>query len=373
MDKDASLRLLSAGGEIARATLGNRRRRFAVFLAALVLAGISVLVVVAVRAGTDGRRSRSPRRGGASLTWAPPRCGDSTHRCRDLYLANTGSHQEPFLRDSVDYRIHLPAHGPLAGGLTIDGGRNVIIIGGEIDLPTPCSDASSDCHGIYIRRGSASGEVYIEGVYIRNPDPRYRSDRIDTGDGIDVDDYPGVTDIVLQNVRIDGIKGCDPANPEAHADVFQPYDAGRARFYVDHLTGVTDCQGMQLDPDLAYSDHGLTPAAATFKNVNIDVYTDRSDPKNQYAWWFTYGVDSCLSFPITLINDYAKEPRKTLSHGAVWPDPANRGQCSARYTHGVVRWDRLRTLRGVIRNGAPRGGDFVPAGLPGLNYKPPPR
>src|SRR5215470_7906971 len=98
------------------------------------------------------------------LTWSPPTCGDSTHSCVDLYLNNTGSHQNPSLNANTDYRLHLPTSGPLVGGLTISGGRNVQMIGGEIRMSYPCSDASSACHGINISRGSASGEVYIEGV-----------------------------------------------------------------------------------------------------------------------------------------------------------------------------------------------------------------
>ncbi len=321
-----------------------------------------------VRAGHVPHRAH---KGSAQLTWAPPQCGDAAHRCEDLYLANTGAHQEPALNASRDYRLHLPSHGPLVGGLTIDGGHNVILIGGEIDLTVPCSDSSSDCHGVNISRGSASGEVYIEGVKIRNPDPNYLKDGIDTGDGIDVDDYPGVTDVVLQNVRIEGIKGCDPGVPGAHADVFQPYNAGGASLEIDHLSGTTDCQGMQVDPDLAYREHEVMPRSATFKNVNIDVFSNPSDRGNQYAWWFTYGASSCLGYPVTLIGDYASEPGQSLAHGAVWPDPANGRACGALYSRGAVSWKGVGTINGIVRNGRPARGDFVPAGTAGIHYRSP--
>src|SRR5205085_10939292 len=106
-----------------------------------------------------------------ALTWRPPTCGDATHSCIDLYLTNTGTHQNPNLNPNTDYRLHLPGNRSLVGGLTISGGHNVQIIGGEIDLAVPCSDSSPSCHGINISRGSAAGEVYLEGVYIKNPDP----------------------------------------------------------------------------------------------------------------------------------------------------------------------------------------------------------
>jgi hypothetical protein len=305
------------------------------------------------------------------LTWQPPTCGDATHGCVDMYLSNTGSHQNPSLSAANDYRIHLPMTGPLKGGITISGGHNVQIIGGEIDMTYPCSDSSSACHGVNISRGSASGQVYIEGVYIKNPDPNYLTDTYDTGDGIDVDDYPGVTDIVLQNVRIEGIKGCDPAVPSAHADVFQPYNAGGANMNIDRLTGTTDCQGMQVDPDYAYATYGLLPKSGTFKNVNINVFANPSSGNgNRYAAWFTYATNSCVSYPIILSNFYVQEPGGTLAYNSVWPDPANSypSACLGLYPGGYVYWPNLTSLSGSVTNGLPPGGDFVPAGTAGVGY-----
>ena len=332
-----------------------------------VTSSLAVSVEHDVLVSTSTVSSRS-----GPLTWSPPVCGDATHSCQDVYLTNTGSHQNPSLSSSSDYRLHLPANGPLVGGLTISRGHNVQIIGGEIDMAYPCSDSSSACHGINISRGSASGQVYIEGVFIKNPDPNYLTDTVDTGDGIDVDDYPGVTDIVLQNVRIQGIKGCDPAVPSAHADVFQPYNAGGATFNVDHLTATTDCQGMQIDPDYAYVTYGLLPKSAIFKNVNINVFANPSlGNGNRYAWWFTYGGgSSCVSYPITLSNVYVQEPDGTLADIAVWPDPANSypASCLGMYSSGYAQWPTLSSLNGFVTSGLPPGGDYVPAGLAGLGY-----
>jgi hypothetical protein len=308
---------------------------------------------------------------GELLTWRPPVCGDASHSCVDINLNNTGSHQNPSLNANTDYRIHLPTSGPLVGGLTISGGRNVQVIGGEIDLLYPCSDSSNNCHGIYINRGSATGQVYIEGVYIKNPDPNYLTDTKDTGDGIVADNYPGTTDIVMQNVRIDGIKGCDPAVPSAHADVFQPYNAPGAMMMVDRLTGTTDCQGFQVDPDYAYSTYGLTPKGGVFKNVNIDVFPNPSSGNNnRYAMWFTYSTNSCVTYPITLTNVYVKEPGNTLSYNSVWPDPANTypAACLGVFSSGYASWPTLPAVNGVVNNGLPPGGDFVPVGTAGVGY-----
>lgn len=56
-----------------------------------------------------------------------------------------------------------------------------------------------------------SGEVYVEGVYIKNPDLSHSHY---TGDGIDVNDDFGTADVTLENVRIEGIDGCDPVGDQ---------------------------------------------------------------------------------------------------------------------------------------------------------------
>jgi hypothetical protein len=58
-----------------------------------------------------------------------------------------------------------------------------------------------------------------------------------------VDDSSSLpTDITLENVRIDGISGCEVAGN--HSDVFQPWFDGDAKIHIDHLTGTTNCQGL---------------------------------------------------------------------------------------------------------------------------------
>src|SRR5690242_10678405 len=177
---------------------------------------ISVLLAGCSLPGASHRSLPSP----GKLTWAPPQCGDAEHRCRDLYLTNTGTHQTPSLDNSTDYRIHLPTSGPLVGGITITGGRRVQIIGGQIDLTYPCSSDGSDCMGIYIAK-SSPGAVFVEGVWIHNasrigrscPDgASSTSQTCSTGDGIDVnttnDGTINVNTITLENIRVDGISGC---------------------------------------------------------------------------------------------------------------------------------------------------------------------
>jgi hypothetical protein len=190
------------------------------------------------------------------LTWAPPQCGGGDHPCVDLYLRNTGSHQTPSLANDTDYRIHLPANGPLVGGITITGGHNVQIIGGEIDLAYPCSNDADHCMGIYIAK-SSPGAVFVENVWIHNPARIGRtcpggasslSQTCSTGDGIDVNTANNgtinINTITLENIRVDGISGCSGYGD--HSDVFQPYQAPGDTIRIDRMTGVTNCQGLTL-------------------------------------------------------------------------------------------------------------------------------
>jgi hypothetical protein len=282
----------------------------------------------------------------------------------DLYLSDTGANQTPSLSATNDYRIHLPSE-PLQGGLQIRGGHNVIIIGGQINLSAPCSDASSDCHGINIAKPT-SGEVFIEGVWIHNPqNPITQS----TGDGIDVGDPAGSpSDIVLQNLRIDGISGCSGGSD--HADVFQPYSVPGARIHIDHLTGTTNCQGMTLDPDLSWSSFGELAAEYAIKNANINVLDNPYDDTagNRYVWWLTGGSGGCLSGPIILRNVYAEEPDGTLQMNSVWPDTDRPEACPSVWRAPTLSFPRSAQISGAVTAGMPPGGDYVPAGLAGITY-----
>jgi hypothetical protein len=358
----------------ARRPAGHGRYLAAALLISVALTGCSPAAgTTQAGAPPDAPPSSQP------LAWAPPECGGGDHRCQDLYLENTGSHQTLSLDDSTDYKINLPANGPLVGGITIAGGRNVQIVGGEIDLTYPCSNDASACTGIYIAK-SSPGEVFVEGVWIHNPATIGRtcpggasdtSQTCSTGHGIDVntadDGAVNVNTITLENIRIDGISGC--SGHDDHADVFQPYQAPGDTIRIDRLTGVTNCQGLQLDPDLAYSKWHQFPSSITVENTNVDAaYNPYRDEANGYTWWLTYGF-TCISGPIVLNNDYYSGPPADPAAASIWPGPGN-GQCGAQDSNGIVSWAGV-DVEGVIRNGTPAGGDFVPVGAVGLGYRSP--
>jgi hypothetical protein len=294
------------------------------------------------------------------LTWAPPPCGDGTHACNDIYLSDTGVHQTVPTPTADDYRVHLP-NVPLRGGITINGGRNVIIIGGQINLTVPCSDSSAACRGIYIsKRNGPRGHVFIEGVWIHAPAQSSQS----TSDGIAVNDSSfQPTDLTLENVRIDGISGCEVGGN--HSDVFQPWYAGNARVHIDRLSGVSNCQGLQIDPDLAWSVDGVYATEYIIKNTNL--VSSSTDGRNDYLFWLTYGL-ACNSGPITLTNAYAQEPNGRLAVNSVWADTDQPAACRSVWSNPTLSFPSSPQIHGVINNGLPPGGDFVPVGVAGIAY-----
>jgi hypothetical protein len=358
-----------SGGKFRPVYWRPRRPSAAIAALSLLILILGLVVVVVVRNKASGVASAKE-----PLTWSPPSCGDQTHACIDLRLTDTGSSQYLSLESDNDYRIHLPVDRPLRGGIQLrNAGRNVIIIGGQIDLTVPCSDDTSDCHGIMISKQFGGGHVYIEGVWIRNPTTVPEICAVSgmpcsTGDGIVVDDDPlQPTDVTLQNVRIDGISGCSGGSD--HADVFHPYAAPGAVIHVDHLTGTTNCQGMHVDPDLAYAYYGEYAKSIFIKNVNLDVtpnpYTGNI---NRYATWLTYQED-CNSGQISLENFHIQEPDGTLNHAA-WPDVHQPEACKSVWdpVGRMLHFPNSPQISGVIHSGVPAGGDFVRADEVGLDY-----
>lgn len=331
----------------------------------------------------------TPAAGGGTgpLTWSPPACGGADgDPCVTVNLSATGP-QNPSLNANTDYKLVLPATPMTGGTLTISGGHNVQLIGGEIDLVTPCSDSGTFCPGqangaVYITDPNP-GEVYLEGVLIKNPQAAQDSGAscpgggmsCSTADGIDVNVGDGGNPaapptIVMQDIRVEGISGCSGGSD--HADVFQPYNAGTATVDVDHLTGTTNCQGMQVDPDYGYANYGTLPSY-DLKNVNVDVTNNPySGDANRYSYWLTYNT-SCPSGSISLSNDYSQEPDGTLAANSVWPDTAAGGgpagcQSSWNAATGQLSFPGSPQITGVLSEGLPPGGDYVPAGAAGIGY-----
>lgn len=282
----------------------RRRTRIAlIFLSLLALAG-------EVPAGA----------GAATLTWAPPALSNP------IGIKVSNGYHKLRLNPAIDYVILMPST-PLtaSGGLDIQGGHNVVLIGGEINIPwqgsspPPLSRRALYLHG-------QTGVVHIEGLRLTGTD---------IAEGIDLDERSGAT-VQLQNIRVEGIHARDELNfTDEHPDLIQTW-GGPRELRVDRFTGSTDYQGFTLQP----RRYGSYPSRFTFRNVNI-VGTTTS---RKLLW--QDGSD-----PMSLSNVWVR------CNPAMWScfNPSER-------TDG--RWS-------PVQKGSPPEGDFVPAGAAGIGYRSP--
>ena len=143
----------------------------------------------------DGAGNRSPRAtlststascapqppppgSGAKLTWAPPALQSPV----TVVIPDTGPAAAPYGSANQPWVVTLAAgkdyildighrRNPNMGGLSIHGGRNVVIVGGEIEiLPMPDSDSSR--RDALVFKGQ-TGVVHVEGLHVYGMPTRY--------------------------------------------------------------------------------------------------------------------------------------------------------------------------------------------------------
>jgi len=163
------------------------------------------------------------------LTWAPPRL------VNPITVVIGADNHDLHLEAGRDYLLVLPPHPvALTGELVVNGGRNVVLIGGEIVAPTPAEAPNSrDRRGLLLK--GQTGTVHIEGLRISG-----------TGlsEGIDIDEREGAV-VHLENIAVATVHGSFDTN---HADLVQVW-AGPAQLLIDGFTGTTEYQGLFLLPD----------------------------------------------------------------------------------------------------------------------------
>jgi hypothetical protein len=247
-----------------------------------------------------------------------------------------------WLDPNRDYIVRLPTT-PLVGGggVVIEGGRNVVLIGGEIQVPDqgapwagsrPAEGFPGGLTFLDARRGlylkNQTGIVHIEGVRILGSD---------LAEGIDLDQRKGAT-VQLQNIRVDAIHARDETNfSDIHPDLIQSW-AGPAELRVDRLTGTSDYQGIYLVPN----EYGTQapPRLVDLRRINI-----HGTQTARHLLWMKG------DFPIAVTDTWISPGTGKDLYRSVWPN-------------GSPVWSNV-TL------GQPLGGDFVPATNAGTLYTSP--
>jgi hypothetical protein len=254
----------------------------------------------------------SPAEASASqLSWKPPTLNQPI--TVDLKPGN----QDVILDNNKDYRLRITEPLTDPGGLIVSGGRNVVLIGGEIRIPYHDQDLKR--RGMYLK--NQRGTIHIEGVHITGEH---------LGEGINLDQRYGAT-VQLQNMRIDTVNGTLQSN---HADLIQTW-AGPKTLRIDRLSGHTTYQGMFLLPKQHFPEAQL--ADWDFRNIDIV-----GTPESGYGLW--------------------KDDNHNISATNVYIHKSNGSTAKSL-------WPSTSVWPGVTV-GSPIGASMV-SGTPGMSYSSP--
>ena len=283
--------------------------------------------------------------GSSKLSWSPPRLSNP----RVIRVTATSNQNVIKLDLKTDYVIEMPKE-PVTRGLAFVGGRNVVLIGGEIAIPWQGSDASiASRTGLKIK--SATGTVHVEGLLIRGDD---------LSEGIQIDAPKAV--VQLQNVGIFDVHARDQLNfSDNHPDLIQTYGNVK-ELRIDCFTGVTDYQGFFFS-----ADYNGAHGPVELRRVNLI-----GAPTARQLLWLR---PQAAAGSVTLDRVYldSSRTRKRNIGEAVYPNIWNAGPNRAQMANGSVTWPLMMQPRvsGAADSGRPPEGDFVSPKDVGTGYRSP--
>lgn len=278
----------------------SRNRPLALVVVGVVLLAAVAVAVSAVRGGEPAAgpeptlptpTALAPR--AERLTWAPPKLD------KPILVTVTAATPKIELRPDRDYIVRLPSSPlTLKGGLRIEGGRNVVLLGGEIVVPSRSEAPDSrDRTGLLLK--NQTGTIHVEGLRISG----------DLAEGINLDQSEGAT-VVLQNIHVDTVHGSRGGH---HADVLQTW-AGPARLRVDGLVGSTEYQGLFLLPQ-QFVD--TPPESFDLRRIVITGEPDGANGGAAYLLW-TDDTAPWLDARDILLIDQRTDLEGMLRPPSVW-------------------------------------------------------
>ncbi|GAA2721776.1 hypothetical protein [Cellulomonas aerilata] len=297
------------------------RRAAAALVAAVTLVGVPAGGATATDAAPSTPATSSVPSTRSPLTWQPPALTAPT----TVKVSATNRHLK--LDDTKDYVVSMPAT-PLTGldGLIVSGGRNVVLIGGRIELPAEAITGTVHAGRGLLLKGQ-TGTVHVEGLHITGPGLE---------EGINIDAAQAT--VQLQNIRVDLVHGYEAGH---HADVIQTW-AGPRILRVDGLTGHTQYQGLFFLP----TQYGAAqPELYDLRRTDI-----HGTPDSAYMIW-----RDGKAWPLTVSEVYVAPRNPSWRDGFLWPKGTAQGTAS---------WP-------LVKVGAPPVGEFVPLADVGLGYTSP--
>lgn len=279
----------------------------------------------------------------AGLEWQPPEL------LNPITIELGDGYTHTALSTHRDYIVKLPPEQKV-GGTWLDGGHNVVVIGGSITIPPgtqPGVANDAQRRAIYIK--GATGTVHIEGVSIEGSGAEF--------DGIDIN-APAAA-VQLENVRVSGVKG---RSNGFHGDVVQAW-GGVEDLRIDRLSATSNYQGLMLKQDLG------PIGSVELSEVDLTATTEAPLEKGGHMLWLSAADGSCATFPTTLTSVFV-QPRPGSDIGdAVWPEEGSSMSCAARGS-SFASWPNP-TILGGAQEGLPAQGSFVPPGAAGPGYSSP--
>lgn len=270
------------------------------------------------------------------LRWAPPQL--------EAPIVQVVDHSTDWypLNPNQDYILQLSSTAKVqpagsSGMAQILGGRNLVLIGGTIDI-SGGSTAPNQSAGRALYFNGQTGIVHIEGLYVSGGN---------FAEGVDI--YSPEAIFQLVNCRMDGL----PAdNGAIHPQFIAPY-AGYKELRVDRFTGSTAYQGFQL----ALTSGGPF-GPTTLRRVNIVQNPGSAQASTQVLW---VGRNDG---PVTLKDFYIQPRGNDALVSTVMPSQSFGDAAQRPFVNpdGSVQWPAKAGVSGKVMLGSPPSGDFAAAG-----------
>ncbi len=271
----------------------------------------AAIIFWAARTGRDDLR----------LSWAPPRLEDPV----TISVPVRGGQFE--LDPGRDYQVVL-ARAPVTGAVSLVGGHNVVLVGGELDFDGGAPGV------LYFK--NFTGTLHVEGLRI---DPG--GSRGIEADAIRVASTADGSTAQFENIYVRRVGG---SYDGVHGDLIQTW-GGPSRLRVDRFTGYSDYQGLYLAPNDA--DWHARVVAMEFRNMDL------------------HGVDDGTFNMLYDISGRGGEPPTPVQHN-LWA-AVDHGSKIANEQWSIGSVDGIR--RGDA-NGKP-GAQFVDPSTVGIGYRSP--
>ena len=252
---------------------------------------------------------------------------------------------------NINHQSACASAGSNQSGLWLNGGHNVVLIGGHISIP--CESTSYGRAALKIR--GATGTVHVEGLLLDNSGG-YLTDGVAIA-------APQAT-VQLENLRV----GPTWDSTTAHPDIVQ-IQGGVANLRVDRLTGTPTYQGIFLK-----NEGGVRNGPTDLRHINLKPISGPANglgiyTPNRVFWQETTDIAVAMT---DFYVDRSRYPTRAFND---MPNPGTGYVSGGDFTrYATLAPDGLSmswaasNIFGLLRDGAPPGGDFVPVGMAGESY-----